>query len=158
MYTAVLMSIKREWCDLIISGDKTIEFRKRAPNIPPPYIVYMYQCLPKSGERTERDGKVVAQFVCEDVIPFSVPYPAYQQQADKTLLDAACLSYYAAHQYLGSRTGCGLKISDVVVYDRPKEVQEFFRCDVVDGLLVRRMITRPPHSWCYVGVPGARLF
>lgn len=38
----VLMSIRPKWCEMIFSGEKTIEVRKTAPKLDPPFKVYVY--------------------------------------------------------------------------------------------------------------------
>lgn len=39
---AILLSIRPEWCDLIIRGQKTIEVRKTRPKLETPFKVYIY--------------------------------------------------------------------------------------------------------------------
>jgi predicted transcriptional regulator len=39
---AVLMSIRPQWCELIASGQKTIEVRKTRPKMEPPFKCYIY--------------------------------------------------------------------------------------------------------------------
>lgn len=41
MNKAVLISIRPEWCDLIVRGKKTIEVRKTRPKLETPFKVYM---------------------------------------------------------------------------------------------------------------------
>lgn len=43
MNNAVLISINPEWCDLIRSGQKTLEIRKNRPRMPTPFKCYIYQ-------------------------------------------------------------------------------------------------------------------
>lgn len=47
MKKAVLISIKPKWCELIASGEKTIEIRKTKPKIETPFKVYIYCTKPK---------------------------------------------------------------------------------------------------------------
>lgn len=62
---AILMSIRPEWCDLIIRGQKTIEVRKTRPKLETPFKVYIYctkapqQLITifKDGEET-MDGEI----------------------------------------------------------------------------------------------------
>lgn len=62
---AILMSIRPEWCDLIIRGQKTIEVRKTRPKQETPFKVYVYctkapqQLITifKDGEET-MDGEI----------------------------------------------------------------------------------------------------
>lgn len=65
MDKAVLISIKPEWCDLIVRGKKTIEVRKTRPKLETPFKVYIYctkapqQLITifKDGEET-MDGEI----------------------------------------------------------------------------------------------------
>lgn len=43
----VLLSVKLEWCEKIFSGEKTIEVRKSAPKLKPPFEVLVYMTKPK---------------------------------------------------------------------------------------------------------------
>ena len=93
MSKAVLISIRPEWCEKIISGEKTIEVRKTRPNLVPPFKCYIYCTagrqdlnIPISQERLMRDyletgsmkslncplgnGKVVGEFTCNSVTNF----------------------------------------------------------------------------------------
>lgn len=47
---AVLISVQPKWCELIASGEKTIEVRKTAPKIATPFKVYIYCTLPPREE------------------------------------------------------------------------------------------------------------
>lgn len=42
MSKAVLISIRPEWCDLIVRGKKTVEVRKTRPKLETPFKVYIY--------------------------------------------------------------------------------------------------------------------
>ena len=65
MNKAVLISIRPEWCDLIMRGKKTIEVRKTRPKLETPFKVYIYctkapqQLITifKDGEET-MDGEI----------------------------------------------------------------------------------------------------
>lgn len=39
---SVLMSIRPEWCNLIIRGKKTLEVRRTRPKLETPFRVYVY--------------------------------------------------------------------------------------------------------------------
>ena len=43
---SVLISIKPKWCDLILSGEKTVEVRKTKPKVEPPF-----KCIRQQQER-----------------------------------------------------------------------------------------------------------
>lgn len=73
MSRAVLISIRPEWVDKIIAGEKTVEIRKTRPNLGTPFKCYMYETQGKSdipwidedGHMIFRGrGKVVAEFIC----------------------------------------------------------------------------------------------
>ena len=65
MNKAVLISIRPEWCDLIMRGKKTIEVRKTRPKLETPFKVYIYCAkapqqlitIFKDGEET-MDGEI----------------------------------------------------------------------------------------------------
>lgn len=62
---AILLSIRPEWCDLIIRGQKTLEVRRTRPKLETPFRVYVYctkapqQLITifKDGEET-MDGEI----------------------------------------------------------------------------------------------------
>ena len=65
---AILLSIRPEWCDLIIRGQKTIEVRKTRPKLETPFKVYIY-CTghdgwvmksPKAGVQ-KMDSRVIGE-------------------------------------------------------------------------------------------------
>lgn len=80
---AVLISIRPEWCDLIVRGKKTIEVRKTRPKLEMPFKVYIY-CTKapqhlitifKDGEET-MDGEIhhgKPEFLkCDKYLPDSI--------------------------------------------------------------------------------------
>lgn len=81
---AILMSIRPEWCDLIIRGQKTLEVRKTRPKLETPFKVYIYCTRTASKEFNSDDrnwdvsakvhggwpdkrGHVIAEFTCDRV-------------------------------------------------------------------------------------------
>lgn len=177
---AVLMSIKPKWCELIARGRKTIEVRKTRPKLDTPFKVYIY-CT-KSKEKTffteelfdkyaipyVGNGKVIGEFVCDKVEKGILDISEYVDSVnigrDETCLRIADIRAYLGLQYIdikGQHEFYGWHISDLVIYDKPKELSEFFKaCDKPKGTdcsvcIDRRensckSITRPPQSWCYV--------
>ena len=60
---AVLLSIKKQWLEKILSGEKTIEVRKTMPwEISYPFVVFCYETKADGGA-----GKVTAAFVCHNI-------------------------------------------------------------------------------------------
>lgn len=143
---AVLISISPWWCELIASGEKTLEIRKSLPKLETPFKSYIYQtkrhwfctALRKMHELSgnsrflelaevleEARGKVIGEFVCDYIKGFDVPYPAYQNRLDPGILKESCVTYYQLHRYAYHDDLYGWHISKLVIYDKPKELCEF---------------------------------
>ena len=177
MSQAILISIRPKWCELIASGEKTVEVRKNRPKIDTPFKCYIYET--RGFERVGNDnlncriggngrGKVIGEFTCEDIYRVDVPFPAYQadmSEMDTLVLKDACLSYTEAHDYLGHRSGYGWHITDLKLYAEPREINEFKRwnrteqtapCAHVYALYspcescTECNLKRAPQSWCYI--------
>lgn len=155
MSNAVLISIRPEWCERIASGEKTVEVRKTRPKIDTPFKCYIYET--RGYERVGNEnlnciiggngrGKVIGEFVCDKIKDVGIPFPAYSKEADYTLLKAACLTYTAAHDYLGHKAGYGWHISDLKIYDEPKELKQF----QIPTTIPARRVRQAPQSWCYI--------
>jgi len=156
---AVLISIHPEWCELILSGKKTLEVRKTRPKLETPFKVYIYCTSGNlsypvgSGMICHNNGCriVMGEFVCNDIRCFDVPYPAFQSQMDKSILEQSCLTYYQLHRYAYHDRLYAWHISNLKVYDKPRSIAEFTK---PYGTIVRAFdsprIQRPPQSWRYV--------
>ena len=136
MSKAVLISIRPEWCELIVNGKKTIEVRKSRPKLETPFKCYIY-CTkaPKGWLRVDKmirlDTKVIGEFVCDTFVTDRT------FGHDPLFNGAACMSEIDASIYSCQSSIYGWHISDLVVYDKPKELSDF-------------NLNRPPQSWCYV--------
>lgn len=151
---AVLISIRPEWAEQIISGEKTVEIRKRKPYFHAPFKCYIY-CT-KGGEEKwlagvkdgresyKLNGTVCAEFTCDSIRDFSCPFPAYSKEVDQTILKDACVPFSFAHRYLGHKSGCAWHISDVKVYDQPVFVTAFRYYACTDYVM------KAPQSFIYV--------
>ncbi len=78
------------------------------------------------------NGKVIGEFVCDDIDTISVHnetlYCENNSQANK--LQQMCLPVEEIKKYLGQKNlGYNWHISDLVIYDKPKELSEFYRVD-----------------------------
>lgn len=197
---SVLISIQPKWCELIADGKKTLEVRKTKPKLNPPFKCYIYQT--KGRDRlieVMKDGdlnygeiyhgkpvfiktggyesgykglfgnkkKIVGEFVCDTIV------------ADKTFghdplfNGAACMSEDEAAAYSCQSPIYGWHISDLVIYDKPRELSEFYsscnedctNCEMWQYVRVNadeydmdcsseidrhKPLKRPPQSWCYV--------
>lgn len=121
------------------------------------------------------NGKVIGEFVCDKIIE-TVPWRikgktgflAKRTEDEASLPQRSCLTIDEIVQYAGSENRCiyGWHISDLVVYDKPRELTEFYKngtlsneafCETVyDGkrsyadYLFTRAVRKPPQSWCFV--------
>lgn len=147
----ILMSMQPYWYYLILIGLKKNEVRKHG--ITGKIFAYCtkneksLKMVPEKDREMVRAhmGKVGMEFVCDNVERFDLPYPAYFDLIDahtKELCDNACLSLLAAHLYIGTKSGYALHISNLKVYDKPKELGEFKN---IKGEQIKRSF----QSWGY---------
>ncbi len=151
---AVLISINPEWCELIASGEKTIELRKTKPKLKPPFKCYIY--MTKDKKQQYGSGKVIGEFVCDCILSHCEMANADIAEQQGFVHREKILSYSKGQEVYGWH------ISDLVIYDNPKALQQFNRycnncsfpilpfqvppCDNCPS----RELTHPPQSWCYV--------
>ena len=81
---------------------------------------------------------------------------------ENMLCQASCLTIEELRKYVGCgiATFYGWQISDLVIYEKPKELSEFRSYNVRTYLengypMPTHEIKRPPQSWCYVEKGGA---
>lgn len=187
---SVLISIRPKWCELIASGKKTVEVRKTRPKLDLPFKCYIY-CTKGKGDclwrwngiwhdtqdpthRPNRmDGKVIGEFVCDAIFPISCYYSNTAARGIHRDQPYTCLTDKEMIDYLGNGVeGCGWHISDLVIYDKPRELSEFrhecngicldtkkkIKCKYLHkrldkaGFACNRLkpIEKAPQSWCYV--------
>lgn len=101
------------------------------------------------------NGKVIGEFVCDkiDVLFNTDRNPAnYMTKVLPSILKNSALSYDEFARYVGSRAPknniFGWHISDLIIYDKPKEVGEFHHCG--ENYHFDPVVIKPPQSWCYV--------
>jgi len=184
---SVLVSIQPKWCELIASGKKTLEVRKTRPKLDTPFKVYIYETKSRKKQFKYRDlsaldddyrigfdyegrGQAIGEFVCDSIMPYC-RYEIISGASEagfEELSRATQLSRKELYDYCGEKDIYCWHISDLVIYDKPKELSEFWhkggmfnsKYDNIDDLKVisaevYKPITRPPQSWCYVeGVEG----
>lgn len=118
---AVLHSIRRPHSDRIKTRVKRWEIRKTKPSIPTPFTDYIYE--PKSGGGC---GKVIGEFICDKIIVADCDSVAlFDRQTKEYIGEEACLTAEEARKYLGVTCGYALHISELKIYDKPKELSEF---------------------------------
>ena len=151
---SVMLSIKPKWVDKIVKGEKTIEVRKSRPKIDTPFKCYIYCTYGQENENymLGKRGKVIGDFVCDKVYliknqgsRFSVADE--EQGVTNEIARQSCLEYDDMVGYLGNKDGYGWHISDLKIYDKPKELGNFF---THMGKRPSYMIERPPQSYMYV--------
>lgn len=181
MSKAVLISIRPKWCELIANGTKTVEVRKSRPKLHTPFKCYIYctqgkhlafmqnqtgtnliacmdvtAAIPVGG--AIGNGKVIGEFTCDRIYGL-----APLNHAPDDVEQQACLTREEIVRYLNG-VGYGWHISDLKIYDKPRELREFKKinrdCFYADLGLAKRdcpdcknsgcFLERPPQSWCCV--------
>ena len=175
---SVLISIQPRWCELIANGTKTIEVRKTRPKIAIPFVCYIYCTKAKYphedfitvNEGTENafafygGGKVIGEFICDKINEYPYTERGYKRHFSDRVL--SCVTEKEINKYGKGETLYGWHISELVIYDEPKEATEFYRlcplpntdtCYGCKYLNNRgkyyecvRQISKAPQSWCYV--------
>lgn len=179
MKTAVLISVKPEWCEKIVSGEKTIEIRKTRPKIQPPFKCYIYCTMDGAGQNPKRyiwkkdrtgrlreiywNGKVVGEFVCEEIdkirkVGFTENDTRLCRVGEDLQCNSldyeyvnnrCCLSVSKLEEYAKKGTVYGWHISGLKVYDEPKKLNEITRINK-NRKPTPLKTEKPPQSWCYV--------
>lgn len=130
---AVMISIQPQWVEKIASGKKTIEVRKTAPKeVPFKAYIYCTYGNPKENYALRKQGKVIGEFICDKASELDYVYYWNNGYEFET-----CLTYRQVADYGKGKTLYGWHISDLKIYDKPRELSEF-------GL------HRPPQSWMHV--------
>lgn len=181
MNKAVMISIQPKWCELIASGKKTIEVRKTKPKIDTPFKCYIYctnqkimgELLLRNGKLIGQNrgfretgdipvaGKVIGEFVCNFIKEFACDSKAHRALSEC----GSCLSEEEIRNYCNGKTLYGWDISDLKIYDKPKELSEFGimkkcnacksgyesnACIYDNNCKVPMPITKPFQSWGYI--------
>lgn len=159
MSKAVLISIRPEWCEKIISGEKTIEVRRTRPKLIPPFKCYIYCTLPKYPHEDfiatdyprpqfYGGGKVIGEFTCNRVTNL---FSNSRFWLDEDDVLHTCLSAAEMRKYANGANGLyGWHIYNPRIYDHPRDLWEFTGLRETKYGLAPGPITRPPQSWRYV--------
>lgn len=168
---SVLLSIQPKWCEMIASGEKTVEIRKTKPKIETPFKCYIY-CTINGTTARERDrniftdlrGKVIGEFICDCIL-------SHCEMANADIAEQqGCINREKLFEYSSGKELYGWHISDLVIYDKPKDFRDFSKpCifgkegECVGLQCIKAMFTksglfdycgntlsRPQQSWCYV--------
>lgn len=164
--TAVLISIRPKWCELIANGQKTLEVRKSRPAIEPPFTCYIYctrgryegvKVIPTLETVKEWRGHIIGEFVCDRICAYFMPESlndakACQDFQEKALLKMPDLLAYCSDVretlYGNYRREFhsdlhGWSITGLRIYERPLDLS------ALSGLN-GETVKRAPQSWRYV--------
>ena len=167
---SVLISIQPKWVEKIVNGKKTIEVRKTRPKIETPFKCYIYMSqgdlkdLCSYSEWIYKNRmKVIGEFVCDEIIK-----DERGENADLFATQAG-LSLEEQKDYGKNKPLYGWHISELKIYDNPKDLSEFRPICKFDGkdaicalfcpnwkydgglfFECTRKVTSPPQSWQYV--------
>lgn len=125
------------------------------------------------GKDNFLNGKVIGEFVCDSISKCDIDelkWGDMLEQGDmlEHVLRLSCLEMEELQKYVGNDDFYGWHISDLVIYDEPKELSEFRKSGALsyddwlygiyngttessyEKYLTPFKVTRPPQSWCYV--------
>ena len=196
--SAIILACSPAECEKIANGDMSILVRKVVPNESNlPIKVYIYCtksdkylldsdcdgsmfCWDKKSHhypfKYEKDheelfnGKVIGSFVCDKVDKYTFSHYEAEYRVTHVEQKAMCLNQPELIRYGKGKMLYGLHIAALKIYDKPKELSEFFTivderdcccgcvwhetpieempCRTCTGK--RKYLYRPPQSWCYV--------
>ena len=192
---AVMKSVSTQICEKVTCGDCTILVSKTAPKYKVPFKGYIYCCKAKSqwrysdyegayenskGEIVYAQQHIIGEFMCDEIIEWQydkghqyyVDYPddctSYFPYL-KCHSEATGLKCSEIENYGKGKTLYGWHISELKIYDKPKELSEFYRPCSYSGICYScnrfrpngtpndkpndfcdSTITRAPQNWCYV--------
>lgn len=117
-----------------------------------------YQCL---------NGRIIGEFICDKVYEYTFSHYEAEYRVTHVEQDAMCLNQPELIRYGKGETLYGWNISDLKIYDKPKELSKFWgrknciaadmvecwncfaTCLEIEGKHYQPL-TRPPQSWQYV--------
>lgn len=198
---SVLISIQPKWVNKIASGEKTIEVRKTRPKIETPFKCYIYCTkgenlwLTQKGVKSKTElagyllnGKVIGEFVCDRIICSQAYFDSQGKNHLTNIFEEdikrTCLTEYELWNYIAGKAvkanemydGYLWHISDLKIYDKPKELSEFYSakwdmpcehkkrgfnmdfCMAYENgshfckecICDKKRLTRPPQSWQFI--------
>ena len=174
MSKAIMISIKPKWVAKILNGKKTIEIRKTIPKYGLPVDVYIYctkdketiainpyggyAVVPNKYKNEYFNGKVVAKFTLNSVLKCEL---INDSKFDSFFHRDYQLTRKELKDYVGENAYYEWHISNLVIFDKPKELSKFYsyckdeKCEYRNNhcsICYRTPLTKAPQSWCYVDV------
>lgn len=153
---AVMKSVSPRICEKIANGDCTILVSKTAPKCEVPFKCYIYCTSAKPYLYKEANppfelffdselykgkgyddrlfsSKVIGEFVCDWITKITPSCDIdgcvnqYTHGYPAILGDNDCLSFNDMKAYLGNKKGYDWHISDLKIYDKPKQISDFLK-------------------------------
>lgn len=183
---SVLITTRPQWVEKICHKigedeagkaiyEKRIEVRKTAPQ-EVPFKCYIYETKGQyvkftHGAHTKYGygrGKVIGEFICDKVerLEEHIEQGGLYYILSDTFNEQAQLDNWELHDYGKGKTLYGWHISDLKIYDKPKELSEFYTkkkcnsckksgyestaCMYDEDCKMPMSITRAPLSWQYI--------
>ena len=124
---SIIISLHPEWAAMILSGRKTIEVRKTAPD--PPFRAYIY-C-------TQPTQKIIGEFTCNKVETYynTEGKSNWGYSIKNSSLQKTGLTRRQFVDYGNGKDLKGMIISDTKIYMEPRKLSEFW----ADGFCVSRI-------------------
>lgn len=119
------------------------------------YVDYKYYESYKDDKNDIGSGKVLFKFRCykvEEINTSDGKYWTVDYIFEESLKRVSCLTHRELDNYLQYGLGCAIHISDLEIFDKPKELWEFqvrVFPNRKDNLLTREL-TKAPQSWQFV--------
>lgn len=121
-----------------------------------------YQCL---------NGRIIGEFVCDRITDISVVVrncnEDYNHVYHNDECKGSCLTWKELQEYGKGKPLYGWHISNLKIYDKPKELFDFVNYDKYQVCKERNcfsdncwicdnnaIVVRPPQSWCYIELLG----
>lgn len=182
---SIMTSVSPYLCEKIASGQCKILVRKSVPK-EVPFKAYIYCTKAKSqwrysdyegayenskGEIVYAQQHVIGEFICNKVDEYKYDYGCGYYPGDGVDIDDDTILETAIDRediniYAKGKTLYGWHISDLKIYDKPKELSEFKKpcptkekgdclaCDYLAdndyGGICTNFVTRPPQSYMFV--------
>lgn len=189
---AILISDHAKWCALMMNGKKKVEVRKGTALYKATqklideygYAEFYVYCTKENKtidcgndesllcsaiQTLNSLGKVIFKFCCykvEEITQHWVTLLETKSLECYELLHLSCLEYEELFDYLRGRKepkGCAIHISDLEIFDKPKELSEFYTTKLDEDLIKRfdnsiqlengkwvKRITKAPQSFMFI--------
>lgn len=175
---SILISVRPQWVEKIASSKKTIEVRKTAPKeVPFKAYIYCSKAKSRwllsdyegayknsKGEIVCAQQHIIGEFICdkvyniEPIFSFYDCYSGYDDSSDSSYfedysidderLKKTCLTRQELYIYGKEKTLYGWHISDLKIYDKPKELSEFYLpCPIENKDCINCIRYGKPYTW-----------